>query len=74
MIIEVEFFGRLMPDLPRLQKIELNEYATVKDAIMRLDIDIDQVGLITVNGVQREDQDRLYDCSRLCFFTHMSGG
>ena len=74
MIVEVELFGRLMPDLPRIQTIELDEHATVKDAIVSLGIDVDQVGLITVNGVQSEEQDRLSNCSRLCFFTHMTGG
>lgn len=74
MIVEVELFGQLMPDLPRLQSIELEELAVVKDAASSLRIDLGQVGLITINGVQSEEQDQLVNHCRLCFFTQMSGG
>ena len=74
MIVEVELFGRLMPDLPRIQTIELDEHAAIKEAASILGIDLDQVGLITINGVQSEEQDQLLNRCRLCFFMHMSGG
>jgi hypothetical protein len=34
----------------------------------------EQVGLITINGVQSELQDALPPDCRLCFFPYLSGG
>ena len=74
MIIEVELFGQLEPQLPRLQSVEVAESSTVWDVVKMLAIDLDKVGLITVNGIQCEELEKLPPDSRLCFFTHMSGG
>lgn len=74
MIIEVELFGQLEPQLPRLQFIEMAEPSTVFDVADLLVLDLDKVGLITINGIQCEELEKLSPNSRLCFFTHMSGG
>ncbi len=74
-MIEVELFGRLMPDLPRLHAyVDLKEPAVVIDAVSSLGIRSGSSWLITINGVQSEEQDQLSNCCRLCFFTHMQGG
>ena len=74
MIIEVELFGQLEPQLPRIQSITVAESSTVLDVAELLVLDLDKVGLITVNGIQCEELEKLPPDSRLCFFTHMSGG
>ena len=74
MIIEVELFGQLEPQLPRLQSVEIAESSTVFDVAKLLALDLEKVGLITINGIQSEELEKLPPDSRLCFFTHMSGG
>lgn len=74
MIIEVELFGQLEPQLPRLQSIDVTESSIVLDVAKLLSLDLDKVGLITINGIQCEEFEKLPPDSRLCFFTHMSGG
>lgn len=74
MTIEVELFGQLEPQLPRLQSIEIAESSNVLDVAHLLGLDLEKVGLITINGIQCEELEKLPPDSRLCFFTHMSGG
>ena len=74
MIIEVELFGQLEPQLPRLQSIDVAKPSIVLDVTKILGLDLDNVGLITLNGIQCEELETLMPDSRLCFFPHMSGG
>jgi hypothetical protein len=74
LIVEVEMFGQLQPQLPRLQSIEVAESSTVFEVAKLLGLSLDEVGLITINGIQCEELEKLPPDSRLCFFTHMSGG
>lgn len=74
MIVEVELFGQLEPQLPRLQWIDVAESTTVLGVSKLLGLDLDKVGLITINGIQCEELEKLPPDGRLCFFTHMSGG
>jgi molybdopterin converting factor small subunit len=74
MIVEVELFGQLAPDNPRLQSVNVTEGTTVSEVAAMLNLNLEKVGLITVDGIQKEDHDLLFPDCRLCFFTHMSGG
>jgi hypothetical protein len=74
MNVFVEIFGNLSPLLPRRQTLDLASDATVQEATALLGINSEEIGLITINGVQSEMQDPLPPESRLCFFPYLSGG
>jgi hypothetical protein len=72
--ISVELFGQLAPSSPRRQILDLSDRATVQDAATLLGLCTDEIGLITINGVQSEIQDLLTIDCRLCFFPYVTGG
>jgi hypothetical protein len=72
--ISVELFGQLLPDSPRRQNLNLPLGATVRDAAVLLGLNIEEAGLITINGLQSEMSDTLHPDCRLCFFSYLSGG
>ena len=74
MRVAIELFGQLSPSLPRKQELDLPCQAAVRDAARALGISPEQIGLITINGVQSELEDILPPDCRLCFFPHVSGG
>jgi molybdopterin converting factor small subunit len=47
---------------------------TVQDVTALLGLDPAEVGLIVINGVQSEMEDRVPPDCRLCFFPPVSGG
>jgi hypothetical protein len=47
---------------------------TVKKAATLLELNPEEIGLITIDGVQSEMQDPLPQDCRLCFFPYLSGG
>jgi len=74
MIISIELFGQLSPQSPRRQTLELASPARVQEAVGLLGLNPDEIGLITINGVQSEMQDSLPPDCRLCFFPYVTGG
>jgi hypothetical protein len=74
MDIEVELFGQLAMGKQRKQILHLDQPMEVRKVADILGLNLEQVGLITIDGVQSELEDELsLDC-RLCFFPPMSGG
>jgi hypothetical protein len=45
-----------------------------REAALKLGLDPEQIGLVTINGVQSELVDLLAPDCRLCFFPYVSGG
>ncbi|OGO61545.1 MAG: hypothetical protein A2029_08285 [Chloroflexi bacterium RBG_19FT_COMBO_47_9] len=74
MNISIELFGQLSPLSPRKQILELAFNATVQDAADLLGLKPDEIGIITIDGVQSELHDTLPPDCRLCFFPYLSGG
>lgn len=74
MSIEVELFGQLLPDEQRRQNIGLKHPLLVRDIANMLGLPPEEVGLITIDGVQSEMNDLVKPGCRLCFFPHMTGG
>jgi preprotein translocase subunit SecB len=72
--ISIELFGQLSPLSPRRQSLDLADHATVQEAATKIGLHVDEIGLITINGVQSEMQDLLMPECRLCFFPYISGG
>jgi hypothetical protein len=74
MQISVELFGQISPLSPRQQILDLVSMATVQEAAAQVGLNSEEIGLITINGVQSEMQDYLSPDCRLCFFPYLSGG
>ncbi len=47
---------------------------TVQEVAILLGLNPDEIGLISINGVQSEMEDPVPPDCRLCFFPPMSGG
>ena len=74
MNISVELFGQLSPPSPRRQTLDLAPTATVQDAADLLGLNPEEIGMVTIDGIQSELQDSLPPECRLCFFPYLSGG
>jgi len=74
MNLRVEVFGQLLPGKERRQTLKIEGPISVREVATMLGLTSDEIGLITINGVQSEMEDRMDADSRLCFFPHMSGG
>ena len=74
MKLSVELFGQLSPLSMRRQTLDLVSDATVQEAAVQLGLNLEEIGLVTINGVQSELEDTLTPDCRLCFFPYLSGG
>ena len=74
MAVDVELFGQLAPHLPRRQTLTLEHPTTVQEIALQLNLNLDDIGLTSINGIQVELQDLVPSNCRLCFFPPMSGG
>ena len=74
MVIEVELFGQLSTGNQRKQILNIDHPMEVQDVAVLLGLNLEQIGLITINGVQSEIEDVISPDCRLCFFPPMSGG
>jgi hypothetical protein len=72
--VDVELFGQLSPGVPRRQTLNLEHPMTVYEVAVLLGLDMEEVGLIVINGVLSQMQDPVPPDCRLCFFPPMSGG
>jgi molybdopterin converting factor small subunit len=72
--VHIELFGQLASDASRMHTLILDHPVTVQHIASQLGLDPEHIGLIVINGVQREMDDWVpLDC-RLCFFPPVSGG
>jgi hypothetical protein len=74
MSIEVEIFGQLLPLTERRQYLGMKQPVLVREVAILLGLESEEVGLITIDGVQSEMDDVVEPGSRLCFFPYMTGG
>lgn len=74
MDITVHVSGQLLPGKPRSQRLKLEESITVREVAVLLGLDADAVGLVAINGVQSNLEDRVPPDCRLSFFPYLSGG
>jgi molybdopterin converting factor small subunit len=72
--VSVELFGQLSLQRSRRQTLNLETQITVQEAAKLLGLNPEEIGLITINGVQSELEDILPSDCRLCFFPYVSGG
>jgi hypothetical protein len=74
MSVDVELFGQLASDMQRRQNLTLKYPVPVSDVADLLGINPQEVGLVTIDGIQSSMQDEVPLTCRLCFFPPMSGG
>ena len=74
MAIELEVFGALVPPDKRHQILQIHCRTTVRQIADSLGLSPDEIGLITIQGVQSELDDVIPPECRLCIFPPMSGG
>jgi hypothetical protein len=72
--VEVELFGQLAPHLPRRQTLTLQRPTAAQEIALQLNLNLDDIGLTSINGIQVELQEFVPLHCRLCFFPPMSGG
>jgi hypothetical protein len=74
MMIDVEVFGQLSPNVQRRQTLTVEHPKIVRDVALLLGLKPEEIGLITINGLQSEMEDSVPTECRLCFFPYVSGG
>lgn len=74
MVVELEIFGALVPADKRRQILHLQGRTTVRQIAETLGLNPDDIGLITIQGVQSELDDVVPPTCRLCIFPPLSGG
>ena len=74
MAVDVELFGQLAPGVQRRQNLHLESPISVTEMAILLGVTPEEVGLVTIDGVQSSMQDKVPLTCRLCFFPPMSGG
>lgn len=74
MTVEIEIFGQLLPEQPRRRTMEIEKPETVRSLAQAIGLDQDEIGLVTIDGVQSELDDTVQPGSRLCFFPYITGG
>jgi hypothetical protein len=72
--IDVEIFGQLLPGQPRRRTMETKGLTTARDIAHTIGLDLADIGLVAIDGVQSHIDDAVQPDSRLCFFPYMSGG
>ena len=74
MAVDVELFGQLASGAERRQTLSLESLLFVSEVAMLLGVNPEDVGLVTIDGVQSSMEDKVPLTCRLCFFPPMSGG
>jgi hypothetical protein len=74
MSIEIELFGQFASNRQRQQVWEIQKPMLIRDAMEKLGLKDEEIGLISVNGILSDPDEFVHPGSRLCFFPPMSGG
>jgi hypothetical protein len=72
--VDIEIFGQLLPNQPRRRSVEIHEPATVRDLAQVIGLELNEIGLVMIDGVQSDLDHFVQPDSRLCFFPYVSGG
>jgi hypothetical protein len=72
--VDIEVFGQLLPGQPRRQTKELAKSETARELAESIGLSLDEIGLVTIDGVQSSLDDQVQSDSRICFFPYITGG
>ncbi|MBN1658208.1 MAG: MoaD/ThiS family protein [Anaerolineae bacterium] len=74
-MIQVRIYGPLWDHLGSSMEMEPDgQGIRVADLLARLEIDVGEVGIVTVDGRQSRPDDTIGEDSRVCIFPPMFGG
>ena len=74
MTLDIEIFGQLLPGEPRRRTREFEGPESARKVAESIGLNAEEVGLVTINGVQSNLDDQIQSDSRLCFFPYITGG
>ena len=74
MVVEVELFAQLAEKYFRKANTEIEGEKTVLDLIQHFNLIPEEIGLVTIDGVQSNLEEIVPESCRLCFFPPMTGG
>lgn len=74
MAVDIEIFGQLVHNQARRRSVEIQNPATARELARAAGLDLEEIGLVTIDGVQSSLDDTVRPDSRLCFFPYVSGG
>ncbi len=74
MAVDVELFGQFSVGRPARQVLEVTQGITAKEIALRVGLNPDEVGLVSIDGVLCEMEEAVPGDCRLCFFPPMTGG
>jgi hypothetical protein len=72
--VDIEIFGQLLPNQPRRQTVDIKESVSVGELAKMIGLELEEIGLVTIDGVQSDLEHSVQPDSRLCFFPYVSGG
>jgi hypothetical protein len=72
--VDVEVFAQLLPGQPRRRTLEIKGPATARDIAHAIGLDLAEIGILSIDGVQSELDAPVRPDSRICFFPYLSGG
>jgi hypothetical protein len=72
--VDIEIFGQLGHNRQRRQPMEIQGQTTARDLALAVGLDLEEIGLVMIDGVQSRLEDAVRPDSRLCFFPYVSGG
>ncbi len=74
LLLDIELFGIFAQGRQPRQSLVLERPLTAGEIATRLELSMEAIGLIVVDGVQTEPEYLITKNCRVCFFPHMSGG
>jgi hypothetical protein len=72
--VDIEVFGQLLLDQPRRRILEIEKPSTARDLAQAVGLDLDEIWLISIDGVLSDLDASVRPGSRLCFFPYLCGG
>ncbi len=73
-MVTIELFGQLRNKNKKIENLDLTEPLAVRMLAEMIDLSMEQIGMVTINGKQSVESDLVPTECRVCFFPHMSGG
>jgi sulfur carrier protein ThiS len=74
MRIELNLYASLSRSVPRTGPVEVDEETTILGLLRRLDVPMDKVKIIFLNGIHASGEESLKDGDRIGVFPPVAGG
>jgi sulfur carrier protein ThiS len=74
MKVELNLYASLVRSVPRKGPVEIDEETTITGLLRRLDVPLDKVKIIFLNGVHASGEESLKDGDRIGVFPPVAGG